>query len=232
MHQEIQYCTASDGCPPRLLHYRQGNADCSHPTLIFPPRIRPERSGLSPPDIRTGALSFTPALRRARDRTLTARRRGHVIRSPGRRCRRGVGCLPIRLSPTAATSGSVRPCSWTFTSVAIFGSHNRCQSSSDFSLTGDPDLRFHRVLVGAEKRLDAQMLLDPFEEQLTPERMKWKKIHKLGENQFADGREKTPGSKNPSFSKSVRESVTPLQSVFLFFISALHYAPGKIAGQQ
>ena len=42
--------------------------------------------------------------------------------------------LPIRLSPTA-TSGSVRPCSWTFTSVAIFGSHNRCQSSSDFSLT-------------------------------------------------------------------------------------------------
>ena len=39
--------------------------------------------------------------------------------------------LPIRLSPTA-TSGSVRPCSWTFTSVAIFGSHNRSQSSSDF----------------------------------------------------------------------------------------------------
>jgi len=27
-------------------------------------------------------------------------------------------------------------------------------------------LRFHRVLVRAEKRLDAQMLLDPFEEQL------------------------------------------------------------------
>ena len=46
----------------------------------------------------------------------------------------GVGTLPIRLSPTA-TSRSVRPCSWTFTSVAIFGSHNRCQSSSDFSLT-------------------------------------------------------------------------------------------------
>ena len=38
----------------------------------------------------------------------------------------------------------------------------------------------------------------------TPERMKWKKIHKLGENQFADGHEKTPGSKNPSFSKSLR----------------------------
>ena len=39
--------------------------------------------------------------------------------------------LPIRLSPTA-TSGSVRSCSLTFTSVAIFGSHNRSQSSSDF----------------------------------------------------------------------------------------------------
>ena len=34
-----------------------------------------------------------------------------------------VGSLPIRLSPTA-TSGSVRPCSWTFTSVAIFGSQS------------------------------------------------------------------------------------------------------------
>ena len=31
---------------------------------------------------------------------------------------------------------------------------------------GDPDLGFDRVLVGAEKCLDAQMLLDPFEEQL------------------------------------------------------------------
>ena len=31
---------------------------------------------------------------------------------------------------------------------------------------GDSDLRFHRILVRAEKRLDAQMLLDPFEEQL------------------------------------------------------------------
>src|SRR5688572_6450843 len=29
-----------------------------------------------------------------------------------------------------------------------------------------PDLRFHRVLGGAQKRLDAQMLFDPFEEQL------------------------------------------------------------------
>ena len=45
--------------------------------------------------------------------------------------------LPIRLSPTA-TSGSVRPCSWTFTSVAIFGSHNRSQSSSDFFPTTRP----------------------------------------------------------------------------------------------
>ena len=30
---------------------------------------------------------------------------------------------------------------------------------------GDPDLGLHRVLVGAEKCLDAQMLLDPFEQQ-------------------------------------------------------------------
>ncbi len=29
----------------------------------------------------------------------------------------------------------------------------------------DPDLRFDRVLVGAIKRLDAQVLLDPFEEK-------------------------------------------------------------------
>jgi hypothetical protein len=62
--------------------------------------------------------------------------------------------------------------------------------------------------------------------------MKWKKIHKLGENQFADGHEKTPGSKKPQFLKITSESVTPLQSVFLVFISALHYAPSKIAGQQ
>jgi len=33
------------------------------------------------------------------------------------------------------------------------------------SADGDPDLRFDRVLVGAIKRLDAQVLLDPFEEQ-------------------------------------------------------------------
>ena len=29
----------------------------------------------------------------------------------------------------------------------------------------DPDLRLHGVLAGAQKRLDAQVLLDPFEEQ-------------------------------------------------------------------
>jgi|JI10StandDraft_1071094.scaffolds.fasta_scaffold442118_2 hypothetical protein len=31
---------------------------------------------------------------------------------------------------------------------------------------GNPDLRLRRVLTGAEEHLDAQMLLDPFEEQL------------------------------------------------------------------
>ena len=31
---------------------------------------------------------------------------------------------------------------------------------------GAPDLRLHRVLAGAKKFLDAQMLFDPFEEQL------------------------------------------------------------------
>ena len=31
---------------------------------------------------------------------------------------------------------------------------------------GDPDLRLHGVLAGAQGRLDAQVLLDPFEEQL------------------------------------------------------------------
>ena len=29
----------------------------------------------------------------------------------------------------------------------------------------DPDLRLHCVLAGAEERLDAQVLLDPFEER-------------------------------------------------------------------
>ena len=56
--------------------------------------------------------------------------------------------LPIRLSPTA-TSGSVRPCSWTFTSVAIFGSHNRSQSSSDFFPTTRPAPPTWRRLAGA-----------------------------------------------------------------------------------
>ena len=60
--------------------------------------------------------------------------------------------MPIRLSPTA-TSGSVRPCSWTFTSVAIFGSHNRSQSSSDFSLTMRPVPATWRRLAGATVRL-------------------------------------------------------------------------------
>src|SRR3954462_3189827 len=32
----------------------------------------------------------------------------------------------------------------------------------------DPDLRLHRILGGAEERLDAEMLLDPFEEELHP----------------------------------------------------------------
>src|SRR5260370_34119918 len=45
--------------------------------------------------------------------------------------------LPIRLSPIA-TRASVWPCSWTFTSVAIFGSRNRSQSSGDFFLTTQP----------------------------------------------------------------------------------------------
>ena len=56
--------------------------------------------------------------------------------------------LPIRLSPTT-TSGSVRPCSWTFTSVAIFGSHNRSQSSSDFFPTTRPAPPTWRRLAGA-----------------------------------------------------------------------------------
>ena len=34
------------------------------------------------------------------------------------------------------------------------------------SADGDPDLRLDSILVGAIKRLDAQVLLDPFEKQL------------------------------------------------------------------
>ena len=52
------------------------------------------------------------------------------------------GCHP---QPLAV----VWPCSWTFTSVAIFGSHNRCQSSSDFSLTMRPVPATWRRLAGA-----------------------------------------------------------------------------------
>ena len=52
------------------------------------------------------------------------------------------GCHP---QPLAV----VWPCSWTFTSVAIFGSHNRCQSSSDFSLTIRPVPATWRRLAGA-----------------------------------------------------------------------------------
>ena len=39
-------------------------------------------------------------------------------------------------------------------------------SNEHISCDGAPDLRLYRVLAGAEERLDAQMLLDPFEEQL------------------------------------------------------------------
>ena len=38
--------------------------------------------------------------------------------------------------------------------------------NQDVGADGDPDLRLHGILAGAEKRLDPQMLLDPFEEQL------------------------------------------------------------------
>ena len=39
-------------------------------------------------------------------------------------------------------------------------------SDQHVSADRDPDLRLHGVLAGAEKRLDAQVLLDPLEEQL------------------------------------------------------------------
>ena len=38
--------------------------------------------------------------------------------------------------------------------------------NQDIRADGDPDLRLHRILAGAQKRLDAQVLLDSFEEQL------------------------------------------------------------------
>ena len=72
----------------------------------------------------------------------------HRSRSRARWCPAMQQALPIRLSPTA-TSGSVRPCSWTFTSVAIFGSHNRSQSSSDFFPTTRPAPPTWRRLAGA-----------------------------------------------------------------------------------
>ena len=55
-----------------------------------------------------------------------------------------------------------------------------------------------------------------------------RRFHKLGENQFADWHEEQSGSKNPSFSKSLRNRDTP-KIRFLIFISALHYAFSKIA---
>ena len=39
-------------------------------------------------------------------------------------------------------------------------------SDEDINADGDPDLGFDGVLIGAEKCLDAQVLFDPFEEQL------------------------------------------------------------------
>jgi len=39
-------------------------------------------------------------------------------------------------------------------------------SHKDINGDGDPDLGFHRILRGPVKSLDAEMLLDPFEEQL------------------------------------------------------------------
>ena len=40
-----------------------------------------------------------------------------------------------------------------------------CNGDQHIGAHGNPDLRLHGVLAGAQKRLDAQMLLDPFEEQ-------------------------------------------------------------------
>jgi len=41
-----------------------------------------------------------------------------------------------------------------------------CNGDQHIGAHRDPDLRLHGVLAGAQKRLDAQVLLDPFEEQL------------------------------------------------------------------
>ncbi len=43
-----------------------------------------------------------------------------------------------------------------------------------------PDLRRHRVFGGAQKRLDSQMLLDPFEEQLHLPRLAVKRGNQFG----------------------------------------------------
>ena len=41
-----------------------------------------------------------------------------------------------------------------------------CNGDQHIGANRNPDLRLHGVLAGAQKRLDAQVLLDPFEEQL------------------------------------------------------------------
>src|SRR6516162_3593621 len=75
-------------------------------------------------------------------------RNHHASGFAARSARLQVRSLPIRLQPTA-TRASVRPCSWTFTSVAIFGSHNRSQSFSDFFQTTRPAPPTWRRLAGA-----------------------------------------------------------------------------------
>ena len=54
-----------------------------------------------------------------------------------------------------------------------------------------PDLRLHCVLAGAQKTLDAQMLLDPFEEQLDLPTV----LVKGGDHQGRQGR--VVGQKHP-----------------------------------
>ena len=41
-----------------------------------------------------------------------------------------------------------------------------CNGDQHIGANHNPDLRLHGVLAGAQKRLDAQVLLDPFKEQL------------------------------------------------------------------
>ena len=92
------------------------------------------------------ALPFADLRAKCRVRAATLHERIGLLATAGRIVK--TAALPIRLSPTA-TSGSVRPCSWTFTSVAIFGSHNRSQSSSDFFPTTRPAPPTWRRLAGA-----------------------------------------------------------------------------------